>query len=202
MPGITRPIDAEAAASADDALYEAHQNDRRPNPLFDLAGHRKKLSATDPSQESLRQEWRDYYSGALDDREAPRPENLEPQRRGHKRRSKSGKQGLQESSTPLGGNNNFAAVILDCRPLFSITIALRPKQYVNDPPEEWMPPVDDTLYAYTHFEADITDGYKDEHLDANGYIEYREIPEGRCAIRFPDFYDSARATIKKMVAGY
>lgn len=203
MPGIARPIDAEASASADEALYEAHKNDRRPNALYDAAGNRKKLSATDPKQEALRQEWRDYYNGALDDREAPPPEDAPPARKPRgKRGGKSGKNSSQESAASPPANNNFGGAVRDCRPLYKITIALRPKPYIEDAPEEWLAPPDDTLYAYMHFKAEITDGPKDDYLDGSGFVAYDEIPQGPCSIRFPEFYDEARVAIKALIAGY
>ena len=70
MSGIQRPLDHEAVQSADEQIYAAHEEDPRPNALFDADGNRKQLSSTDPSQEALRQEWREYYSAAVDAKEA------------------------------------------------------------------------------------------------------------------------------------
>ena len=66
MARISRPLDPAAVQAADEQLYAAHASDPRPNTLFDVSGNRKPLSSTDPSQESLREEWRQAYSAALE----------------------------------------------------------------------------------------------------------------------------------------
>jgi len=59
-----RPLNSQAVAAADQALYTAHKNDPRPNALFDAAGRKRHLSATDPAQECLRDEWVRSYGNA------------------------------------------------------------------------------------------------------------------------------------------
>jgi flagellar motility protein MotE (MotC chaperone) len=54
-----------AVASADEQIYALHENDKRPNPLFDSGGARRKLSATDPGQAALRTKWCELYLAAL-----------------------------------------------------------------------------------------------------------------------------------------
>lgn len=61
-PRPARPLDPRASAAANAALYKAHENDPRPNALFDAGGRRKGLSPNDPSQECLRDEWTSYYA--------------------------------------------------------------------------------------------------------------------------------------------
>lgn len=56
-----KPLNSKAVAAADEEIYSRHENDDRPNPLFDEQGDRRKLSATDPSQVQLRQEWIKLY---------------------------------------------------------------------------------------------------------------------------------------------
>jgi hypothetical protein len=56
-----RPLDPAAASAADDEIYSNHAGDPRPNALYDAAGNRKPLSATDPAQADLRREWMDSY---------------------------------------------------------------------------------------------------------------------------------------------
>jgi hypothetical protein len=64
-PGLseraTRPLNTSAVSSADDDLYARHADDPRPNALYDDQGNRKPLSATDPDQADLRNEWMDSY---------------------------------------------------------------------------------------------------------------------------------------------
>jgi hypothetical protein len=57
----TRPLNNAAVGAADDELYTKHAEDPRPNALYDEKGNRKPLSATDPDQAGLRQEWMDSY---------------------------------------------------------------------------------------------------------------------------------------------
>jgi hypothetical protein len=56
-----RPLNSKAVAAADKELYRRHENDPRPNALFDENGNRKPLDPNDPSQASLRLEWIKYY---------------------------------------------------------------------------------------------------------------------------------------------
>jgi hypothetical protein len=56
-----RPLDPQAVSAADDALYDAHESDPRPNSLFDTAGNRLPLNDRDPTQECLREQWINLY---------------------------------------------------------------------------------------------------------------------------------------------
>ena len=71
----TRPLDPAAVRAADNEIYRRHEADPRPNPLFDGAGHRRPLSATDPAQTELRREWMDLYveSGGHVENTSPDP---------------------------------------------------------------------------------------------------------------------------------
>jgi hypothetical protein len=57
----TRPLNKDATKAADDDLYSKHEDDPRPNALYDEQGNRKPLSANDPDQTDLRKEWMDSY---------------------------------------------------------------------------------------------------------------------------------------------
>ena len=37
----SRPLNRQAVTAADNALYDAHRGDARPNALYDTAGHKK-----------------------------------------------------------------------------------------------------------------------------------------------------------------
>jgi hypothetical protein len=65
MPRIPRPLDPVAVASADEQLYALHEGEKRPNPLFDSGGARRKLTASDSVQANLRAKWCELYLGAL-----------------------------------------------------------------------------------------------------------------------------------------
>lgn len=65
-----RPLDHKARQKANEGLYSRHAGDPRPNALYDEAGHRKRLSDSDPTQAKLRSEWMDLYvanGGKLED---------------------------------------------------------------------------------------------------------------------------------------
>ena len=57
----SRPLNRRAVSSADDELYRRHQDDERPNPLFDEDGNLQQLDPDDPAQAELRREWTDLY---------------------------------------------------------------------------------------------------------------------------------------------
>ena len=57
----TRPLNEAAAQAADEEIYARHQDDPRPNALFDADGNRLPLDANDPAQADLRSEWMDAY---------------------------------------------------------------------------------------------------------------------------------------------
>ncbi|MBZ5618961.1 MAG: hypothetical protein LAQ69_09590 [Acidobacteriia bacterium] len=54
-------MNQEAVSAADDALYQKHGDDPRPNALYDADGNRTPLDANDPDQAGLRSEWMDSY---------------------------------------------------------------------------------------------------------------------------------------------
>ena len=74
-PRPARPLNPQATAAADTELYAAHENDPRPNALFDDTGNKKPLSATDPAQECLRGEWVRNYGNSGGKLEEPKPNN-------------------------------------------------------------------------------------------------------------------------------
>jgi len=55
-------MNQEATKQADDDLYQRHQDDPRPNALYDQQGRRLPLDPCDHSQAGLRQEWVDLYA--------------------------------------------------------------------------------------------------------------------------------------------
>jgi len=74
---VKRPLNKDACRKADDDFYAAHEADRpRPNAAFDANGNRKPLSGSDPNQEALREEWRQYYAknGGAVEEPATKPE--------------------------------------------------------------------------------------------------------------------------------
>lgn len=56
-----KPLNKTASKSASDDLYAAHEDDPRPNALYEENGDRKRLDAKKNSQAGLRKEWMDYY---------------------------------------------------------------------------------------------------------------------------------------------
>lgn len=74
----SQPLNSSAVQAADEELYTAHENDPRPNALFDENGNRKPLSATDPSQADLRSEWMDAYAANGGEIEGQEPDPGQP----------------------------------------------------------------------------------------------------------------------------
>lgn len=72
-PRPSRPLNPQALTAADNALYSAHQDDAKPNALYDAAGNKRPLSPTDPSQECLRDEWVELYAKNGGKVEKPKP---------------------------------------------------------------------------------------------------------------------------------
>jgi hypothetical protein len=60
----TRPFNQQALTEADERVYEQHENDERPNPLYDENGNRRQLDLCDQSHGALREEWMDAYVDA------------------------------------------------------------------------------------------------------------------------------------------
>ena len=78
MSRLKRPLNSGACAAADEELYRRHENDPRPNALFDAEGKRLKLSADDPAQADLRAEWRTLYLANGGKLEGDDPVDSEP----------------------------------------------------------------------------------------------------------------------------
>ena len=59
---VVQPVNQNAASAADDELYSRHENDPRPNPLYDSEGNRLRLDPDNPDQAELHREWTDLYA--------------------------------------------------------------------------------------------------------------------------------------------
>jgi hypothetical protein len=70
-----RPLNSNAVRKADDDLYSAHEQDDRPNALFDSDGNRLPLGDRDPNQAGLRHKWMQSYAdhGGRVDKTSPAP---------------------------------------------------------------------------------------------------------------------------------
>ena len=184
MRRIEHPLDPEAVESADDKFYAAHAGDIRPNAIYDVGGQRKKLSANDPTQEKLRQEWRSYYSKAIDGKKAdatisdgkaevqPTPKSSSfvapPQ--------KQEAQAHQEISKP----------VLPCQQPHWIKVSLTPEPDRAKRPQYWGE-AQPSLYSFEGFRAVITDGHHQTYLNSCGAVGYQNIPAGQCQFKFPLF---------------
>lgn len=81
--GISFPLDSTACGQADDVFYCKHDGEAS---LFDAAGDRVPLSADDPAQDGLRDDWCDIYEAALahnEDGSQPFPDCGKPGHRHH-----------------------------------------------------------------------------------------------------------------------
>jgi hypothetical protein len=60
----TKPLNKSAIKKANEKVYKQHEGDKRPNPLYDEHGNRKKLDLCEPTHGPLRKEWMDAYVDA------------------------------------------------------------------------------------------------------------------------------------------
>ena len=73
-----QPVDQQAADAADEELYSRHEDDRRPNALYDADGNRQPMDPNSPSQSTLRREWLAIYEENGGEVESPPPADREP----------------------------------------------------------------------------------------------------------------------------
>jgi len=193
MSLIQRPLDHQAVQSADEQIYDAHEDDPRPNALFDADGNRQALSDTDPTQEGLRQEWREYYLAAVDakkagaaddddDQSSPPAENADPP---------------APSPTPGSAGGDPGDAVAPCEEMHWITIEVKPLQNPEKRPDFWPAIPPDDAYAFEFFEAELTIGHAEDYLDQDASTKYPRIPAGTCQIKFShafktlqDYFDS------------
>ena len=58
-----QPVNQQAADAADEDLYRRHEDDPRPNTLYDADGNRRPFDPNAPGSRQLREEWTDAYAG-------------------------------------------------------------------------------------------------------------------------------------------
>jgi hypothetical protein len=177
---LERPLDPKATAAADEQLYALHENDPRPNALYDAQGNRLRLRISDPSQEGLRQQWRDLYREAKANGDQPGPKADAPPASGN---------GQSAGDPPPPSDRPVSDPVLKCRPLHWIKIRLIRLPYRRAPPAWWLAE-DSSPYAYEPFVAEITDGHKTGATDRDRAVRYDEIPAGTCSIQYDHFFDA------------
>lgn len=186
MGRLDRPLNSDAVAAADRRLYALHENDPRPNALFDAQGNRKSIDPADPAQAGLRQEWKDLYSEALED--APRQE----------KRSASDKPKTKSKPDPPVKDRPVGDIVEKC-PLqdHSIRVDLVELTDLQPRPVWWWPKDPGGFpYPYEPYSAEITDGHKDSSLDVGGSTRYDCIPAGSCSIQFKQFLQTVQQTLQ------
>jgi hypothetical protein len=187
MRRIERPLDHDAVQSADEQIYDAHQDDPRPNALFDADGNQKQLSSTDPSQEALRQEWRADYFAALDAKKGATADDEVDN-------SQAPQSDNPESPTSSSNetNNDPGNPVASCPDTHWITIQLQPKKRAQIGPTFWPAPPPETAFYCEFYKAEITDGHKEDYLNESGAASYTGIPAGDCSIEFPIVFNDLR----------
>ena len=182
MAKIERPLDTDAVAAADDAIYAAHEDDPRPNPLFDAQGNHLKLSATDPKQAALREEWCDLYQDAL----------------AKKKAAVAGGGGTSPDSgddDPPSGNSPAGNPVQPCPQNHWIRIKLVRLPDLEERPEWWTPGGTGDPYASEPCTVELTNGTETGALDGQGATEHNPLPAGVCAIHFTRFYKLLESNI-------
>jgi hypothetical protein len=182
---IRRPLDSNAVAAADDQIYAAHENDPRPNALFDADGKRLKLSATAPKQADLREEWCDLYQAALDKKKSG----------GDSSGDDSGDDTDDGDSDPPSGDNNLGDPVTPCTTPQWIKIRLIRLPEKQPRPQWWRPGGKADPYPSEPCTVELTNGTDTGALDANGASEHANLPAGVCSIHFIRFYKLLEQTL-------
>jgi hypothetical protein len=172
-------------AAADEQIYAAHENDPRPNPLFDAQGNRLKLSATDPRQAALREEWCDLYQAAL----AKKKSNASPGSTTPTPASGS------NAAKPPSGANPVGNPVQPCSKLHWIKIRLLRLPDAQPRPEWWKPDGAADPYPSEPCTIELTNGTEIGALDGQGSTEHTSLPPGVCSIHFTRFYKLIAKTL-------
>ena len=197
MSGIQRPLDHEAVQSADEQIYAAHEDDPRPNALFDEDGNRKQLSSTDPSQEALRQEWREYYSAAVDAKKAGTAANDDDQSASPSESDDAPPPSVAPGSADCDPGNP----VLPCQKTHQITIQVKPFQNPEKRPEFWPAPPPESAYGFEFYTAEITTGHAEDYLNGGATAMYSQIPAGDCQIKLPFAFNHLRDYFDAVIRG-
>lgn len=197
MRRIERPLDHEAVQSADEQIYAAHEDDPRPNALFDAEGNRQQLSSTDPSQEALRQEWREDYFVALDARKGGTADDNTDDNS----TSSSYDSTDVPASSSTSGDTCPADPVLSCEEMHWITIQLKPFKNSEKRPNYWPAPPADDAFAFESYAAELTIGHAEDYLDAGGSTTYPRIPAGTCQIKFSFAFKNLQQYFDRLVRG-
>ena len=186
MAKIQRPLDKDAVAAADEQIYAAHENDPRPNPLFDAQGNHLKLSSTDPKQADLREEWCDLYQAALDEKNADTSsadddsdDDSPPE---------SDDDDDDDAAQPPSGNDPVGSTVVPCTTPQWIRIRLVRLPDAQARPKWWKPDGKGDPYPSEACTIELTNGTETGALDGDGSSEHANIPAGVCAIHFTRFY--------------
>ncbi len=177
MTRIARPLDPAAVRAADEALYANHADDPRPNALFDEAGNRQPLDATDPDQAALRQEWCQTYQeekaggGSAAAATAKPPAAAAP-----------------PSDCPVG------SPVQGCPKTHRVAFAVVAAPDAGARKAWW--PARAPGYAGVPFTADLPDGRKEGTLGGDGEAKFDGIPAGSCRFEMARFYEDVEAALK------
>jgi hypothetical protein len=172
MARLQRPLNAGAVKTADDRLYAKHENDPRPNALFDSDGNRLPLDSRNPSQAGPLDEWKALYLKA-----------------GGKAESEGADKKTQPQPTqePLPSERKPGSPVEPCPKTHWIQVELL-RNSVGGQRPSWWPPKQQPPYAKEPFSAEITDGHKEGALNGQGSVRYDGIPCGTCTFKFKVFY--------------
>lgn len=182
MARLSRPLDSRAVADADAQIYSRHEDDPRPNPLFDADGQRIPLSPTDPSQTALRVEWADCYREAA-----------------ASRRDQAGSPTSSAATVPpplpaSDPDRQVDSAVQPCKSCHAISIALRTVPQAA-PPAWWrrgIAPLDNEKFA-----ASGACGNSSGTL-SGGSVDFYLIPAGSCAVSFPTFYEDIESDLRSI----
>jgi hypothetical protein len=186
MSRLDRPLNPDACDAADKRLYSAHENDRRPNDLFDTDGNRRPLTG---SNHVLNEEWKDYYREEKDRNSS--------QANGDAAGGATSSDSSNGATAPAKFTNRAVSdPVQNCPLTHWIQIELVKHPDKTERPE-WWPKAGKALYSYEVFKANLTEGLRAGALNGAASVRYECLPPGACTIQFPKFLDEIEAEIKE-----
>ena len=189
MTSIQTPLSSDAVRAADDEIYARHANDPRPNALYDAQGNRLPLDPVDPSQEALREEWRQLYAAALA-AEDGQPDGGDG----------SGG-GAPDEPEPPEGNRPVDDPVEPCPydHWLDVTLLPVPDQASGRPP--WWPPRTRGPYQSEHVSTNAPVAVHLRQLNGAGNHRWGDIPAGAYDVVFWRFYHEIDDQLFKEIGG-
>jgi hypothetical protein len=188
VAALKQPLDPAAVTAADEAVYSRYASQPRPNALFDAAGNRLPLDASDPAQMGLRSEWRQAYEAALQQREAdggPASAGLQP--------AQARDAVCRPAKRQPGPSRAVADPVQPCPRThwFEVQLTVLPDA---DARPAWWPARPAAIAG--GFVAEVTSGRQEDTLGTDGKLRIDGIAAGRCGVHFAKLLDEVQQALE------